>query len=246
MPVYIISRIDPFVHEVADSFYVRNQLSKNDVILFTEYNNGGKTFIRGDIYHTTSPSKHKFISLVKTKTRYFRTQTKDRLISFYDALGYDPLSFVICLHDDNTLCEFYSYENAPNKPLEQMLVIAHKHDRLRRWDMDSDVEDYFPDYFVEEPSSFLNESIQVSKALSDWIKANINLSDRIRQLIISISIETDGHATADSLLASTGIPEVDDKIIQLTNYLLNDKVFSPARHRGSIVRSQSSIHIRLR
>lgn len=67
MPVYIISRIDPFVHEVADSFYVRNQLSKNDVILFAEYNNGGKTFIRGDIYHTTSPSKHKFISLVKTK-----------------------------------------------------------------------------------------------------------------------------------------------------------------------------------
>ena len=30
-----------------------------------------------------------------------------------------------------------------------MLVIAHTHDRLRRWDMDSDVEDYFPDYFVQ-------------------------------------------------------------------------------------------------
>lgn len=153
----------------------------------------------------------------------------------------DQASFLICCHQDSTICNILSYENSYFNGIPALLQIEEKYGLQTNKD-DPDIKDSYP-FLIDNPAQYDGNLLELSKMISDTLIEKGISNGQKQRITIVLDIDQEGNAVFKELRKS-GVPLYNNQpIVDCIVSIIQTLNFIPGSHRGLSVHSSVGIPI---
>lgn len=154
--------------------------------------------------------------------------------------GDDLKSIQICLNKDKTFCPMFSYYITPSEDISPIYELV-KSQKIKTNVSESDLNYIYPAYLVETPPMFKSGL----DSLQTIIQKNVKTTSKVhRRVLVNLIVDQNGNATIDGIEKGSGDISTDTRALSIAEIVAKE-AFSPAVHRGVVVRSYYTLVLRL-
>lgn len=152
----------------------------------------------------------------------------------------DLKSIQICLNKDKTFCPMFSYYITPQEDISPIYELV-KSQKIKINTSESDLNYIYPAYLVETPPMFKSGL----DSLRTIIQKNVKTTSKVhRRILVNLIVDKNGNATVDGIEKGSGDISTDALALSVAE-IVAKKAFSPAMHRGVVVRSYYTLVLSL-